>query len=230
MPTPHIGLPYIVQGQAQKEVTHNQALNVLDGVVQLSAKNRTTTTPPGSPVEGDRWIVGTGATGAWAGKDGQIALWTDASWKFIPPLAGWVCFIEDEGLAVYAGGAWQTVSVLTANGASIGLNIAEQEVVLAGASVDTSIVIPARAIVLAVSTRTTIAITGATSYDCGTASELNKFGGSLGVGLGSTNIGVIGPTAYYSDTPVRLTANGGSFSGGRVRVAIQYFFFTAPTS
>ena len=145
-------------------------------------------------------------------------------------LAGFVCFIEAEGVVVYANSAWQSVSVLTANGASIGLNINEQEVVLSGATIDTSIVIPARSIVLAVSTRTTIAITGATSYDCGEAGGVtNKFGGTLGIALGSTNVGVVGPTAYYADTAVRLTANGGSFTGGRVRVAIQYLFFTAPT-
>ena len=87
----------------------------------------------------------------------------------------------------------------------------------------------ARSIVLAVSTRTTVAVTGATSYDCGTAAVSNTFGGTLGIALNSTNIGVVGPTAYYADTPVRLTANGGAFTGGRVRVAIQYLFFTAPT-
>ena len=230
MSTPHLGLPYIDQGQAQKEVTHNQALKFLDGLVQLSVKDRTTTTPPSSPAEGDRWIIPSGATGVWAGKANQIALWTDAAWTYFVPLPGFVCFIEAEGVVVYANSAWQSVSVLTANGASIGLNINEQEVVLSGATTDTTIVMPARSIVLAVSTRTTVAITGATSYDCGEAGGVtNKFGGTLGIALGSTNIGVVGPTAYYADTAVRLTANGGSFTGGRVRVAVQYLFFTAPT-
>ncbi|MBI3672548.1 MAG: DUF2793 domain-containing protein, partial [Rhizobiales bacterium] len=211
MPTPHLGLPYIDQGQAQKEVTHNQALKLLDGLVQLSVKDRVTTAPPASPSEGDRWIVPSGATGVWAGKTNQIALWTDAAWTYFVPLAGWVCFIEAEGVVVYANSAWQSVSVLTANGASIGMNINEQEVVVSGATTDTAIVIPARAIVLAVSTRTTVAITGAASYDCGEAGGIaNKFGGTLGVALNSTNIGVVGPTAYYTDTAVRLTANGGS--------------------
>lgn len=230
MPTPKLGLPYIDQGQAQKEVTHNQALKLLDGLVQLSVKDRTTTAPPNSPSEGDRWIIPAGATGVWAGRTNQIALWTDSAWAYFTPLPGWVCFIEAEGVVAYANGAWQSVSVLTANGASIGMNINEQEVVVSGAFTDTGIVLPARSIVLAVSTRTTLAITGATSYDCGEAGGVtNKFGGTLGIALNATNIGVIGPTAYYADTPVRLTANGGSFTGGRVRVAIQYLFFTAPT-
>lgn len=230
MPTPKLGLPYIDQGQAQKEVTHNQALKLLDGLVQLSVKDRTTTAPPGAPVEGDRWIIPAGATGLWAGRTNQIALWTDAAWSYFTPLPGWVCFIESEGIVVYANSAWQSVSVLTANGASIGMNINEQEVVLSGATTDTTIVMPARSIVLGVSTRTTVAITGATSYDCGEAGGVvNKFGGTLGTAINSTNVGVVGPTAYYADTAVRLTANGGAFTGGRVRVAIQYHFFTAPT-
>jgi hypothetical protein len=94
----------------------------------------------------------------------------------------------------------------------------------------TTIVIPNRAIVIGVSTRTTETVTGATSYDCGTASEPSKFGGSLGIAVGSTNAGVIGPTAFYSDTPVRLTAGGGSFTGGKVRVAVHHLFCDVPTA
>jgi hypothetical protein len=82
--------------------------------------------------------------------------------------------------------------------------------------------IPDHAIVLGVSTRTVTAITGATSYDCGIAGETAKFGGSLGVAAGSTNSGVIGPQAFYNLTPIRLTANGGAYGGGAVRVAVHY--------
>ena len=75
-----------------------------------------------------------------------------------------------------------------------------------GASTATTIAIPNRAIVLAVSTRTTAAITGATAYNCGVAGEASKFGGALGVAKNASNVGVVGPTAYYADTPVVLTA------------------------
>ena len=71
---------------------------------------------------------------------------------------------------------------------------------------------------------------GATSYDCGIAGEPAKFGGSLGVASGSTNVGVIGPQAFYAPTPIVLTANGGNFTGGDVRIAIQYLLPTAPTT
>jgi len=79
----------------------------------------------------------------------------------------------------------------------------------------TTAVIQDRMIVLAVASRTTQAVTGASSYPVGIADDPSKFVGSLGVALGSTNIGVIGPTAFYSNMPVRLTANGANFTGGR---------------
>lgn len=88
-----------------------------------------------------------------------------------------------------------------------------------------TVVIPARAIVLGVSTRTTQAVTGASSYSCGVAGEAGKFGALLGVGLGSANIGVVGPTAFYADTPVILTAAGGAFNGGKVRLSIHVMSF-----
>lgn len=49
--------------QAQNHVTYNEALRILDGIVQLSVKDRDLTVPPASPADGDRYIVGSGATG-----------------------------------------------------------------------------------------------------------------------------------------------------------------------
>ena len=74
MPTPNLGLPTLAQGQAQKEIAHNEALLRLDALVQTSVESRALATPPGSPANGDRWIVPSGATGVWAGHTAQIAL------------------------------------------------------------------------------------------------------------------------------------------------------------
>ena len=41
--TPNLKLPYIMPSQAQKHVTHNEALRFLDAVVHLSVKSRTQT-------------------------------------------------------------------------------------------------------------------------------------------------------------------------------------------
>ena len=78
--TTHLLLPYILAAQAQKHVTHNEALRILDGLVQLSVLDRDLTAPPGSPADGDRYIVASGATGDWAGWDLNVALWTDGAW------------------------------------------------------------------------------------------------------------------------------------------------------
>ncbi|EXL08892.1 DUF2793 domain-containing protein [Aquamicrobium defluvii] len=105
--TAHLALPFIMAAQAQKHVTHNEALRLLDGLVQLSVLDRDLTAPPGSPADGDRYIVASGATGAWTGWDLNVALWTDGAWLRLPPRAGWQAWVEDEGLLlVYNGSAW----------------------------------------------------------------------------------------------------------------------------
>jgi hypothetical protein len=105
--TTHLLLPHIRAAQAQKHVTHNEALRLLDGLVQLSVLDRDLTAPPGSPTDGDRYIVGSGATAAWAGWDLNVALWTDGAWLRLPPRTGWRAWVEDEGLLlVYDGSVW----------------------------------------------------------------------------------------------------------------------------
>ena len=242
--TTNLLLPFILAAQAQKHVTHNEALRLLDGLIQLSVLDRNLATPPGSPAEGARYIVASGATGAWSGWAGDIALWSDGAWVRLPARTGWVVWAQDESrVVVRIGSVWtpldeamgllaQAGSVdvaLGALGGTTGMAVLEQTLSgLSGASVTSTIEIPDRAIVLGVSTRTVTTITGATSYDCGISGETGKFGGSLGVAAGSTNVGVIGPQAFYADTPIVLTANGSNFTGGSVRIAIHYLTLGVP--
>ena len=105
--TTHLLLPYILAAQAQKHVTHNEALRLLDGLVQLSVLDRDLTAPPGSPADSDRYIVGSGATGDWAGWDLNVAIFTDGAWLRLPPRTGWRVWVEDEELLlVYDGTGW----------------------------------------------------------------------------------------------------------------------------
>ena len=104
-------LPLIAPNQEQKHITHNEALVKLDALIQLSAASQTLTVPPGSPAEGDRYIVAAGATGAWAGKAGNLALWTNGAWAFYVPRAGWTCYIAaTSNLWAYSGSAWVAVT------------------------------------------------------------------------------------------------------------------------
>ncbi|PRX28668.1 Protein of unknown function [Meinhardsimonia xiamenensis] len=244
MTTPNLALPHIAAAQAQKHVTHNQSLDLLDGLVQLSVKDRDLSAPPASPAEGDRYIVAAGASGAWAGWDGDVAMFSGGAWLRLHAREGWRVWVEDEAaLIVRSGGAWITLEAalglvtrstdvtlaLSPNGAATRLTVAEETLTnLAGPTVTSSIVIPARAIALCVSTRTTSAITGATSYDCGIIGSPAKFGGSLSTATGASNLGIIWPEAFWVDTPIVLTANGGDFTDGAVRIAIHAFAFTPP--
>ena len=66
--TANLGLPFIEGSQAQKHVTHNEALRILDAAIQIAVLDLTRTSPPSSPADGERHVVASGATGAWAGR------------------------------------------------------------------------------------------------------------------------------------------------------------------
>jgi len=116
------------------------------------------------------------------------------------------------------------------NGSQIQLGILEQLITLSGASVTSTIQIPNRAIVFAVSELVVTAVSGAPSFGVGVSGNATQFGGSLGVAAGSSNSGVIGPTAFYAATPIVIAATSGSFTGGTVRISIQYMLCNVPTS
>ncbi|MGE4371693.1 MAG: DUF2793 domain-containing protein [Xanthobacter sp.] len=218
-----LGLPYLAAAQAQKHVTHNEALRGLDALVHLSLESVTTQAPPEGPAEGQCWFVPEGATGAFAGHEGQMACWEAGIFDFLDLPEGAQAFIRDEWrIALFAEGGWVSPLASTPSRAAIEARVMTEDVILSGAYVETQMSIPDRAIVLGVSTRTLSPVTGATSYDCGVAGESGKFGGVLSIQRGGSNAGIIGPTAFYTPTPVRLTANGGAFTGGRVRVGLHY--------
>lgn len=116
------------------------------------------------------------------------------------------------------------------HGATSFFGILEQEVTLTGAAVNTTIQFPSSCIILAVSTRVTAAVTGASSFKVGDGVTADRFGDLLGVTLGATNAGVVGPSGNYSPLPVTLTANGSNFTGGKTRVALHYITIQPPTS
>ena len=100
-------LPYIASNQNQKHITHNEALRMLDALVQLSVLDRDLSAPPDAPADGARYIVADGASGAWTGWDGSVAAYQDGAWIEFVPLAGWLSWLEDESkLLCYDGAGW----------------------------------------------------------------------------------------------------------------------------
>lgn len=109
--SPNLVLPYIQAAQAQKHITHNEAIRVLDAIVQISVVDRDLSAPPGAPIEGSRYLVASSPSGAWAGQAGTIAAWQDGGWAFYTPRVGWVAYVADEGILIaYSGSAWNAVS------------------------------------------------------------------------------------------------------------------------
>ncbi|WP_299499988.1 DUF2793 domain-containing protein [uncultured Roseobacter sp.] len=102
-----LSLPFIQPSQAQKHVTHNEALRILDVVTQLGVLADDQATPPAAPAEGDRYIVGDAATDAWTGHEGQVALYETGVWQYFTPNAGWRAYVTGrEALVVHDGTEW----------------------------------------------------------------------------------------------------------------------------
>lgn len=106
--TPLLKLPYLLPAQAQKHVTHAEALQILDAVVHLSVDTPAENTPPPDPAGGTRMLVGATPEGAWEGHAGALAVFLDGSWRFHTPQRGWVCHIAGTGeVRVFDGTDWQ---------------------------------------------------------------------------------------------------------------------------
>ena len=105
--TPNLKLPFLDPNQNQKSVTHNAALTVLDALVNLHVASTTLQAPPAAPNDGQCWIIASGATGAWAGKDLDVAAWQDGAWTFYAPNPGFIAYVDALGAALlWNGSAW----------------------------------------------------------------------------------------------------------------------------
>jgi hypothetical protein len=121
--TARLSLPFIMAGQALKHITHNDALNRLDALVQPVVESTALATPPVSPLPGEAWIVPGGATGAWAGHSGEIAAWQDGAWSFFDPAEGWQVFDRaSDALLIFSGSAWIAVAATGAGLPRLGVN------------------------------------------------------------------------------------------------------------
>ncbi|GAB5446702.1 DUF2793 domain-containing protein [Gymnodinialimonas sp.] len=229
--TPELALPLLAPAQAQKHVTVNEALVRLDGLAQLRLQSVTETTPPAA-LDGFAYGVPSGAVNAWAGQEGSVAIASGGGWVFVPAQRGWRAVVLDAGsLAIFNGSAWRIgAQTLTQGGASVGLTSAEFDVTLAaGSSVTTPVLFPARAIAYGITGRVVSAITGtATTWDIGVAGDLQRYGAGLGTSLNSWVSGPGAPQVYWSPTALEITAQGGDFAGGTIRLIAHYATLSLP--
>lgn len=121
--TPRLTLPFIMPSQAQKHVTHNEAIQALDALVQPVVESRTLTTPPTVPLEGEAWIVPGSATDAWAGHTDEIAAFQSGAWSFLDPAVGWQVYVKAERTQyVFDAGVWTPIASLGSALPRLGIN------------------------------------------------------------------------------------------------------------
>lgn len=230
--TANLTLPLVAPAQAQKHVTVNEALVRLDALAQLSLASISTVDPPVSPAEGVAYAIPAGATGDWAGQEGQIAIWSNGGWIFVEPRPGWRAFVQDRGsVAISDGAGWQAGALsLAPGGGGLAFRSASVDVSLTpGSSVTTETVFPARAIAFGVTGRVVAGITGtATAWELGVSGDTGRYGTGLGTGLNASVSGPTAPFVYWSDTPLEITATGGSFEGGTLRLVAHFAELSLP--
>ena len=122
--SPRLNLPFIQPSQAQKHVTHNEAIEILDTIVNLKVETVGLDTPPLSPTEGQTWVIGASPTGAWANQPSMIASYRNAGWLFLEPSEGWLCWdTASAQLQVLISGNWQAIAPTLLEGISgLGIN------------------------------------------------------------------------------------------------------------
>lgn len=96
MTTTKLQLPELAASQSQPEVPVNLANRRLEAAVQLSVLDKDLTAPPVSPPAGAYYIVGSPATGAWAGHETEVAFLVNSTWTFLLPIDGWLAWVQDE--------------------------------------------------------------------------------------------------------------------------------------
>lgn len=222
--TARLGLPYIVSGQAQKEVTHNEGLNKLDAFVTPVVAD-IADAPPGSPAAGDLYIVGTSPSGDFTGHANQLAQYQTGGWVFYAPFKWMDAVVESlDSRMAYDGSGWVPFGLIIKDtGEYLRVQSWQEDVDLSLTNA-TATNIPDRSSVIAVNTRVIEEVTGTvTTFGVGVSGDTSRYGNGIGKAVDSTNIGMsYHPVTYYSDAPVLLTPDAGSFTGGLVRINVQY--------
>lgn len=106
--TERLALPMIVPGQAQKELFHNEALQLLDAVVAGAVEEWGRNDPPQSPTPGACYLIGDAPTGVWSLNGGYLAAFSAAGWRFVAPVVGLRVIVKTSGAtATYMPGGWE---------------------------------------------------------------------------------------------------------------------------
>lgn len=231
--TINFSLPLLSPSQAQKHVTVNEALVRLDAVAQLRILASDIDTPPSIAQDGASYIVPETAVLAWAGRGGQVAVWSNGGWVYLEPSAGWRAWsVAEAAPLLFDGQKWIAgVFAGSPGGAmSIGDVVEFDQVVQSGTRFETTVAIPAGVLVLGITGRVLTEIAGTLSgWRIGVAGAEDRYGTGLGKQRNSYLLGLSSsPQAYYSAMPLIVGAESGFFAGGLIRFALHLMRLEPP--
>lgn len=101
-------LPLLAVSQAQKEITHNEALILVDALLHPVTESELSAPPiPPEADIGKCWLIGPTPTGAWQGKTHQIAIWIGGGWRYFSPAVGMRIRLLSEAVdKIWSGNSW----------------------------------------------------------------------------------------------------------------------------
>lgn len=107
-------LPLLAVGQMQKEVTHNEALTLIDMLLAPIVEAVNVNSPPAAPGHGQCWLIGASPVGLWAGKAQHLACWTHGGWRYAAPKFGTNVTLSDGRVMRFDGDSWKLPPIVTA--------------------------------------------------------------------------------------------------------------------
>lgn len=190
----------------------NVNLRGLDDLVHLAVVDKDLATPPGSPTEGQRYIVAASPTGAWVGHTGHIARWFSGGWIFYVPKEGWRAWVSDEDVLYgFNGTSWGTMG--GGSGFAVLAGQAGGQTLIGGTAAAEKLILQSTAH----ATRGLIQFGASSAYD-----EANV---RLGIGTLAPSAGLhVGSTAHASGTSIDAIIDG------RLHVGDNSGTFTAGTA
>lgn len=111
--TARLDFPLLFAGQTQKEGFVNEMAARIDALLHGAIESELAA-PPASPLDGQCWLVATGATGDWLGQSGRIAARQGGNWLFFDPRDGMKLLDRSSGQEIRFHGSWQIAARPTA--------------------------------------------------------------------------------------------------------------------